>query len=221
MPALKRPWQERAVAPRVGTGRTASTAGAVRQPEVGRGQGGALVPWPSGRRNEGSRRSYWAPAPTWGMAADSWRWRRDALGIAGGDGSLAVVAAVALEPGFRSCASRPERATTSRSTSASIDTISVGALDAFTDAGRAPDRFAEVNGRLSSTTSRSGSTATRYSDPDTATRSYERMLDTAARRSRPERGAPRLRVVDDLGREHRDPAVVLVPTTPTRSSGRS
>ena len=51
----------------------------------------------------------------------------DALGMAGGDGSLAVVAAAALTHGSRSSAFRPGRATTSRWTSGSIGAISWGA----------------------------------------------------------------------------------------------
>src|SRR5208283_5489130 len=48
----------------------------------------------------------------------------DALGMAGGDGSLAVVAAAAAAHGSRLYASRPGRATTSRSTWAWTGTTS-------------------------------------------------------------------------------------------------
>ena len=47
----------------------------------------------------------------------------DALGVAGGDGSLAVVATAASRTVFLSSAFPPAPATTSRSTSASIETI--------------------------------------------------------------------------------------------------
>jgi diacylglycerol kinase family enzyme len=57
------------------------------------------------------------------LVADAVARGADALGAAGGDGSLAVVAAVALERGFPSSVFPPAHVTTSHSTSASTVTI--------------------------------------------------------------------------------------------------
>ena len=72
----------------------------------------------------------------------------DALGVAGGDGSLAVVAAAASPTASRSSASPPARETTSRSTSASIAATRSARSTRSPTASSAGSTSAEVNGRL-------------------------------------------------------------------------
>ena len=68
--------------------------------------------------------------------------------MAGGDGSQAIVAAVAAEPGFPTRASRRGRATTSRSISASTATTSSARSTRSSTAASARVDLAEVNGRV-------------------------------------------------------------------------
>ena len=72
----------------------------------------------------------------------------DALAMAGGDGSQAIVAAVAAEQGLPYAASRPARATTSRSTSASIATTSSAPSTRSWRRRDAIVDLADVNGRV-------------------------------------------------------------------------
>ena len=73
----------------------------------------------------------------------------DALGMAGGDGSLAVMAAARPRTGFRSCASRPGRVTLRARRGRGVDRRDViGALDAFTGGMERRIDTAKVNGRL-------------------------------------------------------------------------
>jgi diacylglycerol kinase family enzyme len=139
----------------------------------------------------------------------------DALGVAGGDGSLAVVAAAAVEHRLPLICV-PAGTRNHFALDLGIDRQDlVGALDAFGDHGveRSID-VAEVNGRLFLNNVSLGIYGeavqqTAYRDAKVRT-----LVETTAEVLGPSRAARELRLVDDLGREHRDPAVVLVSNNP-------
>ena len=179
-------------------------------------------PSPSGRGNEGSKRSsstptrrwrHWSPTPSQRGA--------DALGIAGGDGSLAVVAAAAGLTCCHSCASPLARAITSRSTSASIGSDLFGALDAFTDGVERRIDVAEANGRLFLNNVSLGIYGDAVQQPGYRDAKLRTLLETAHAVLGPSRAAPQLHIVDDLGRDHTTLRSSSSPTTPTRLIGRS
>ena len=135
-------WVDRGVhASRPASRRSAAAARAVRQPEVGRRQGRARRPRRAGARarNRGDR-----PAPgrrscqRW--STTPWRAARTRSASPAATGRSPSSPQLPSRTGFRSSASRPAPATTSRSTSASTAATCVGSLDAFTDGRRAPDR---------------------------------------------------------------------------------
>ncbi len=139
----------------------------------------------------------------------------DALGMAGGDGSLAVVAAAARATGLPFvCVPAGTRNHFALDVGVDRDDL-VGALDAFGDHGveRSID-VAEVNGRVFLNNVSLGIYGeavqqTAYRDAKART-----LLETTAEVLGPSRGVPEVRLVDDLGREHRHPAVVLVSNNP-------
>jgi diacylglycerol kinase family enzyme len=135
----------------------------------------------------------------------------DALGIAGGDGSLAVVAAAALAHGLPFvCVPAGTRNHFALDLGLATDDP-VGALDAFTNGVERVVDVAEVNGRLflnnvsigvyGEAVSRSG-----YRDAKART-----LVETVLGPSGSARG---VELADDRHRPHRDPAVVLVSNNP-------
>jgi diacylglycerol kinase family enzyme len=139
----------------------------------------------------------------------------DALGVAGGDGSLAVVAAAAVAHGLPLiCVPAGTRNHFALDLGVDRQDI-VGSLDAFGEHGveRSID-VAEVNGRLflnNVSLGIYGEAVKRTSYRDAKVRT---LLETTAEVLGPSRAAPELRLVDDLGHEHRHPAVVLVSNNP-------
>jgi diacylglycerol kinase family enzyme len=139
----------------------------------------------------------------------------DALGVAGGDGSLAVVAAAAVEQRLPLICV-PAGTRNHFALDLGIDRQDlVGALDAFGDHGveRSID-VAEVNGRVflnNVSLGIYGDAVQRGSYRDAKVRT---LLETTAEVLGPSRAAPELRLVDDLGHEHRHAAVVLVSNNP-------
>jgi len=139
----------------------------------------------------------------------------DALGMAGGDGSLAVVATAARAHGLPFVCV-PAGTRNHFALDLGVDRHDlVGALDAFGDRGveRSID-LAEVNGRVFLNNVSLGIYGeavqqTAYRDAKMRT-----LLETTAEVLGPSRTAPDVRLVDDLGREHRHPAVVLVSNNP-------
>jgi diacylglycerol kinase family enzyme len=139
----------------------------------------------------------------------------DALGVAGGDGSLAVVAAAAMAHGLPLiCVPAGTRNHFALDLGVDRQDL-VGALDAFGDHGveRSID-VAEVDGRVFLNNVSLGIYGeavqhTSYRDSKVRT-----LLETTAEVLGPSRAAPELRLVDDLGHEHRHPAVVLVSNNP-------
>ena len=139
----------------------------------------------------------------------------DALGVAGGDGSLWVVAAAARAHRLPFICV-PAGTRNHFALDLGVDRHDlVGALDAFGDHGveRSID-VAEVNGRVFLNNVSLGIYGeavqqTAYRDAQVRT-----LLETTAEVLGPSRAAPEVRLVDDLGREHRHPAVVLVSNNP-------
>jgi diacylglycerol kinase family enzyme len=139
----------------------------------------------------------------------------DALGVAGGDGSLAVVAAAAVAHGL-SLICIPAGTRNHFALDLGVDRNDLlGALDAFADDG--VERWidvAEVNGRVflnNVSLGIYGDAVQRSSYRDAKVRT---LLETIAEVLGPSRAAPELGVVDDLGHEHRHPAVLLVSNNP-------
>jgi diacylglycerol kinase family enzyme len=139
----------------------------------------------------------------------------DALGVAGGDGSLAVVVPAAMAHGLPLiCVPAGTRNHFALDLGVDRQDL-VGALDAFGDQGveRSID-VAEVNGRVflnNVSLGIYGDAVQRTSYRDAKVRT---LMETTAEVLGPSRAAPELRLVDDLGHEHRHPAVVLVSNNP-------
>jgi diacylglycerol kinase family enzyme len=138
----------------------------------------------------------------------------DALGMAGGDGSLVVVATAAAAHDLPFICI-PAGTRNHFALDLGVERHGVlGALDAFTDAVERRVDLAEVNGRpflnnvslgiYGEAVRRSG-----YRDAKART-----LVRTAENVLAPHGQAPALRVVDDVGREHDQPAVLLVSNNP-------
>jgi diacylglycerol kinase family enzyme len=138
----------------------------------------------------------------------------DALGIAGGDGSLATVAAAAHAHGLPFICV-PAGTRNHFALDLGVDRHDlVGALEAFTDGVERLVDIGSVNGRMFLNNVSLGiyGEAVRqaaYRDAKART-----LLETAVRVLGPSESASELRLVDDEGREHRDPAVVVVSNNP-------
>ena len=138
----------------------------------------------------------------------------DTLGMAGGDGSLAVVAAAAATHGIPFVCV-PAGTRNHFALDVGVDRHDViGALDAFTDGVERHIDMAEVNGRpfLNNASLGIYGDAVRsqaYRDAKVRT-----LLETAAEVIGPSAEAPALYLADDQGREHRDLVVVLVSNNP-------
>jgi diacylglycerol kinase family enzyme len=138
----------------------------------------------------------------------------DALGAAGGDGSLAVVAAAALEHGLPFVCI-PAGTRNHFALDVGVDRHDpLGSLDAFTDGVERKIDVAEVNGRLflnNVSLGIYGDAVRRSSYRNAKART---LLETAAHVLGPSATAVDLRIVDDQSRPHLDPAVVLVSNNP-------
>jgi diacylglycerol kinase family enzyme len=139
----------------------------------------------------------------------------DALGMAGGDGSLAVGAAVAAAHRLPFvCVPAGTRNHFALDLGVDRDDL-VGALAAFGEQGveRSID-VAEVNGRVFLNNVSLGIYGEAVQETGYRDAKMRTLLETTAEVLGPTQGARGLRLVDDLGREHRDPAVVLVSNNP-------
>ena len=138
----------------------------------------------------------------------------DALGVAGGDGSLAVVAAAAAANSIPFVCV-PAGTHNHFALDVGVDRHDViGALDAFTDGVERHIDFAEVNGRTFLNNVSLGIYGDTVRSPAYRDAKVRTLLETAAEVMRPGAEAPALRLVDDLGREHRHLTVVLVSNNP-------
>jgi Diacylglycerol kinase catalytic domain len=138
----------------------------------------------------------------------------DALGMAGGDGSLAVVAAVAAAHGIPFVCV-PAGTRNHFALDVGVDRHDViGALDAFTDGVERQIDVAEVNGRAFLNNASLGIYGDAVRSPAYRDAKVRTLVETAAEVMGPSAEAPALCLVDDLGREHRDLVVVLVSNNP-------
>jgi diacylglycerol kinase family enzyme len=134
----------------------------------------------------------------------------DALGMAGGDGSLAIVAEAAAANALPFV---PVPAGTrnhfARDVGVDPDDV-VGALDAFRDGVERTIDIADVNGRTflnNVSLGVYGEAVQRAGYRDSKVRT---LLETAREVSGPGGHLPEMRVIDQRGREYRDPVLVLV-----------
>ena len=138
----------------------------------------------------------------------------DALGMAGGDGSLAVVAAVAAAHGI-AFACIPAGTRNHFALDVGVDRHDLtGALDAFTDGVERQIDVAEVNGRMFLNNVSLGIYGQAVRRPAYRDAKVRTLLATAEEVLGPSGEAPALRLADDAGREYRGPAVVLVSNNP-------
>ena len=138
----------------------------------------------------------------------------DALGMAGGDGSLATVAAEAAAHGLPFMCI-PAGTRNHFALDVGVDRHDVpGALDAFTDGVERRIDVAEVNGRMFLNNVSLGVYGDAVRRPDYRDAKVRTLLETAEEVLGPSAQAPELRLVDDAGREHSHLAVVLVSNNP-------
>jgi diacylglycerol kinase family enzyme len=138
----------------------------------------------------------------------------DALGMAGGDGSLAVVATAARVHGLPFvCVPAGTRNHFALDLGVDRDDL-VGSLDAFADGVERVIDVAEVNGRLFLNNVSLGIYGDAVQQPAYRDAKSRTLLQTAAQVLGPSGAAVDLQLVDDLGRLYRHPAVVLVSNNP-------
>jgi diacylglycerol kinase family enzyme len=138
----------------------------------------------------------------------------DTLGVAGGDGSLAVVAAAALAHGLPFVCI-PAGTRNHFALDLGVDRHDlVGSLDAFSNGSEHRIDVAEVDGRLFLNNVSLGIYGDAVQQPAYRDAKARTLLETAARVLGPSGPATDLELVDDCGRSHHDPAVVLVSNNP-------
>ena len=138
----------------------------------------------------------------------------DALGMAGGDGSLAVVATAAAAHGIPFVCV-PAGTRNHFALDVGVDRHDLaGALDAFTDGVERRIDMAEVNGRTFLNNVSLGIYGDAVRSPAYREAKARTLLETAAEVMGPSAEAPALCLADDLGREHRNLVVVLVSNNP-------
>jgi diacylglycerol kinase family enzyme len=138
----------------------------------------------------------------------------DALGAAGGDGSLSIVAATALAHDLPFVCV-PAGTRNHFALDVGVDRSDlVGSLDAFTDGVERRIDVAEVNARLFLNNVSLGIYGDAVRQPTYRDAKARTLLETAAQVLGPSAATPDLQVVDDRGHLHRSPAVVLVSNNP-------
>lgn len=138
----------------------------------------------------------------------------DALGVAGGDGSLAVVAAAALAHELPFVCI-PAGTRNHFALDLGIDPHDLaGSLNAFTDAIERRIDVAEVNGRIFLNNVSLGIYGDAVRQPAYRDAKARTLLETAAHVLGPSATAVDLQLLDDHGWIHSDPAAVLVSNNP-------
>jgi len=138
----------------------------------------------------------------------------DAIGVAGGDGSLAVGAAAALAHGIPFVCV-PAGTRNHFALDVGVDRRDVvGALDAFTDGVERRIDVAEVNGRLFLNNVSLGIYGDAVARPEYRDAKARTLLATVKAVAGPGGATPEWSVVDDRGDEHRAPGAVLVSNNP-------
>ena len=149
-----------------------------------------------------------------GLAGDAAAAGADALGMAGGDGSLAVVARVAAAHAIPFVCV-PAGTRNHFALDVGVDRHDLtGALDAFTGGVERQIDTAEVNGRMFLNNVSLGIYGDAVRSPAYRDAKVRTLLETAVEVMGPGAKAPALRLADDLGHEHRHPAIVLVSNNP-------
>jgi diacylglycerol kinase family enzyme len=148
------------------------------------------------------------------LAAEAVANGADALGVAGGDGSQAVVAAVAVTHGLPFVCV-PAGTRNHFALDLGVDPHDMlGALDAFTGGIERLIDVADVNGRLFLNNVSLGVYGDAVRSPAYRDAKMRTLLETAKKVLGPRAEVPALRLVDDLGREHQHLALVLVSNNP-------
>jgi diacylglycerol kinase family enzyme len=138
----------------------------------------------------------------------------DLLGAAGGDGSLAIVAAAARLQGLPFvCVPAGTRNHFAKDVGVDPHDL-VGSLDAMVDGVERWIDVAEVNGRLFLNNVSLGIYGDAVRQEQYRNEKARTLFETARAVLGPSASLPELQLVDDLGREHRSPAVVLVSNNP-------
>ena len=138
----------------------------------------------------------------------------DALGAAGGDGSLAVVATAALAHDLPFvCVPAGTRNHFALDVGVDRGDL-VGSLEAFTDGIERRIDVAEVNGRLFLNNVSLGIYGDAVHRPAYRDAKARTLLETAAQVLGPSAAASDFELVDERGQVHRNPAVVLVSNNP-------
>ena len=138
----------------------------------------------------------------------------DALGMAGGDGSLAVVAAAARAHRLPFvCVPAGTRNHFALDLGVDRDDL-VGSLEAFREGVERVIDVAEVNGRLFLNNVSLGIYGDAVQQPAYRGAKAQTLLQTAAQVLGPSSAGGDLQLVDDRGRLYRHPAVVLVSNNP-------
>ncbi len=148
------------------------------------------------------------------LAAEAVAGGADALGAAGGDGSLAVVAAAALANGLPFVCV-PAGTRNHFALDLGVDRGDLaGALEAFTDGVERRIDGADVNGRLFLNNVSLGLYGDAVRQPGYRSAKARTLLETAASVLGPSATTTGLELVDDRGVAHRDPVVALVSNNP-------
>jgi diacylglycerol kinase family enzyme len=138
----------------------------------------------------------------------------DAIGMAGGDGSMAVVAAAACAQGVPfACVPAGTRNHFARDLGVLRRDV-VGALEAFTDGVERSIDLGEVNGRAFVDNVILGFYGDAIRRDEYRDARLRTLLAAAHDALGPRSPASGVTVRDDSGRDHRDPAVVLVSNNP-------
>jgi diacylglycerol kinase family enzyme len=138
----------------------------------------------------------------------------DVLGVAGGDGSLAVVAAAALTHDLPFvCVPAGTRNHFALDLGIDLSDL-VASFDAFTNGVEQRIDVAEVNGRLFLNNVSLGIYGDAVREPGYRDAKTRTLLETAAHVLGPGAPAAGVKLADDVGLAHRNPAVVLVSNNP-------
>jgi diacylglycerol kinase family enzyme len=148
------------------------------------------------------------------LVSDAVKAGADALGMAGGDGSLAVVAAVAVAHDLPFiCIPAGTRNHFARDLGIDRHDL-VGALGAFTDPVERRIDVGTVNGRMFLNNVSLGVYGDAVRQPAYREAKLRTLLATARAELSSTVPAPALRIVDGVGEQHSRPAVVLVSNNP-------
>jgi len=138
----------------------------------------------------------------------------DALGVAGGDGSLALVAEVASQEDLPFvCVPAGTRNHFARDLDIDSDDP-IGALEAFSEGLERRIDLGEVNGRVFLNNVSLGVYGDAVREPTYRDAKARTLLEATNRVVGPSAILPDLHLLDDQGRQHRHPAVVLVSNNP-------